>query len=89
MLFVLNIDGLVINFISLNDQINKHVMCVVSCYLITNWIVFEIVNFDTIIIRVVFGLTNTIEYIYVDMTRTRHVDTNCHPENRLNMDACN
>ena len=51
----------------------------VSCSPITNWVVFEIVNFNTIIIRVEFKLANAIEYLYVDMTRTRHADTNCHP----------
>ena len=79
MLFVLNIDGLVINYINLNDQINKWVRHVVSCYPITIWVVFEFINFDTIIAHVVFGLTNIIEYMYVDMTRTRHADTNYHP----------
>ena len=54
MLFVLNIDGLVINHINLNKQINKRVMCVVSRYLITNWVLFGFINFDTIIIHVVF-----------------------------------
>ena len=68
MLFVLNIDGLVINYINLNDKINKWVMCVMSCNSITNWIVFEFVNFDTIIICVVFGLVNTIKYLYIDTT---------------------
>ena len=28
----------------------------VSCYPINNWIAFEFVNFDTIIIRIVFDL---------------------------------
>ena len=55
MLFVLNIDGLVINYINSNDQINKRV-------------IFEFVNFDTTIIRVVFELANTVEYLYVDTT---------------------
>ena len=45
-------------------------MIVMSCYLITNWVVFEFVNFGTIIIFVVFGLANIVEYMYVDMTRT-------------------
>ena len=65
MLFVLNIDGLVTNYINLNDQINKQVGLYVSWYLITNWVVFEFVNFDTIIIRVVFGLANTVDRIHV------------------------
>ena len=43
MLFMLNIDGLIIIHINLNDQINKRVICVVSCYPNTNWIVFEFV----------------------------------------------
>ena len=60
MLFMLNIYELVINYIDLNDQINKRVILVVSCYPITNCVVFEFVNFDTIIICVMFGLVNTI-----------------------------
>ena len=43
MLFMLNIDGLIIIHINLNDQINKRVIYVVSCYSNTNWIVFEFV----------------------------------------------
>ena len=69
MLFVLNIDGLIINYISLNDLINKWVIHVVLRYLITNWVVFEFVNFDVIIIRIVFELTNTVDNIYI---LTRH-----------------
>ena len=65
MLFVLNIDGLVTNYINLNDQINKRIGLYVSWYPITNWVVFEFVNFDTIIIRVVFGLANTVDRIHV------------------------
>ena len=30
---MLNIDELVINYINLNDQINKQIICVVSCSL--------------------------------------------------------
>ena len=70
MLFILNIDGLVINYINLNDKINKRVICVVTCHPITNWVVFNFVNFDTIIIPIVFGLANIVEYMYVDTTRT-------------------
>ena len=70
MLFLLNIDGLIINYINLNDQINQWVMYVMSCYPITNRVVFEFVNFDMIIIRVVFELTNIIKYMYIDMTQT-------------------
>ena len=54
MLFVLNVDELVVNYINLNDQINKRVIRVVSCFSMTNWVVFEFVNFDVIIIGVVF-----------------------------------
>ena len=56
---MLNIDELIINYINLNDQINKRVMRVVSCYQITNWVVFKFVNFNTIIIHIVFRLVNT------------------------------
>ena len=78
MLFVLNMDELIINYINLNDQIHKRVICVVSCYPIANWVMIEFINFDTIIIRVMFGLTNTVEYLYID-TQTRQADMNCHP----------
>ena len=57
---MLNIDELVINYINLNDQINKQVICVVSCYSITNWVVFEFVSFDIIIIRIMLRLANII-----------------------------
>ena len=43
MLFVLNLDGLTIIQINLNDQINKQVISVVSCYRITNLIMFEFI----------------------------------------------
>ena len=73
MLFVLNIDGLIIIHINLNSQINKQVKLIhelyLSCYSITNSVMFEFVNFNMIIIRVMFGLTNIIKYIYIDMTR--------------------
>ena len=58
MLFMLNIDRLIIIHINLNDQINKRVTCVMSYYLITNQIVFEFVNFDTVNIPVMFSLAN-------------------------------
>ena len=51
----------------------------VSCYLIINWVVFEFVNFEMIIILIVFGLANAVEYLCVDTTQTRNVDTKCHP----------
>ena len=57
MLLMLNIDELIINYINLNDQINKRVRLIVSCYLITNLIIFEFINFDTIIIGIMFRLT--------------------------------
>ena len=69
MLFILNIDGLIIIHINLNDQINILVIRVVSCYPITNWVVFEFDNFDTIIIRVMFGLGNPVEYLCIDPTQ--------------------
>ena len=52
MLFMLNIDELVINYINLNDQINKQVIRVV--------VVFELVNLDTVMIHIVFGLTDRV-----------------------------
>ena len=33
-----------------------------------HWVVFEFFNFDKIIINVVFGLTNIIKYLHIDMT---------------------
>ena len=56
MLFMLTIDWLIVIYINLNDQINKRVIRAVLCYPIT---IMAICNFDTIIIRVVFGLANT------------------------------
>ena len=64
MLFISNINGLIINYINLNYQINKQIMLVVSYYPITNRIMFKFVNFNMIIIHVVFGLTNTVKYIH-------------------------
>ena len=58
---MLNIDGLIIINIILNDQINKRVICVVSCYLIINWIVFEFVIFYSFIIHIMFESTNKIK----------------------------
>ena len=51
---------------------------VVSYYLISNLIAFEFVNFNTIIIHVMLGLTNIVKYIYNDMIRIRDTNTNCH-----------
>ena len=67
MLFMLNTDELIIIHINLNDQINKRVVRIV--YPFTNWIVFKFVNFDMIIIHVVFKLTNIVVYLYIDTTR--------------------
>ena len=53
-LYVLNIDELIIIYIILNYQINKQVTCVISCYPITNWVLFEFINYDLFIICVVF-----------------------------------
>ena len=43
MLVVLKIDALIVIYINLNDQINKRVIRVVSCYSINNRVVFEFV----------------------------------------------
>ena len=40
-------------------------------YPITNWVIgsyLNFFNFDKIIINVMFGLTNTIKYLHIDMT---------------------
>ena len=66
MLFMLNITGLIIIHINLNDRINKQVIRDVSCYLIIKLIMFEFVNFDKIIISVMFGLMNIMQYLYID-----------------------
>ena len=42
---MLNINGLVIICIILNDQIKKRIIRVISCYPISNWVVFEFVIF--------------------------------------------
>ena len=61
MLFVLNIDELIIFYIILNYQINKRVILAVSCYTITNRVVFEFIIFDLFINCIFFELANTIE----------------------------
>ena len=64
---MLSIDELIIIYINLNNQINKRVIHIVSYYSFINWIVFKLINFDTIIIRVVFELTSVIVYLYIDI----------------------
>ena len=44
MLFVLNIDGLIVIHINLIDQINKWVIHIVPYYQITDWVVIEFAN---------------------------------------------
>ena len=67
MLFVLNIDELIIIYIILKYQINKQVIRIVLCYPITNEIMFEFFFiFDPFLIRVVLGLGNT---TVIDTTR--------------------
>ena len=70
MLFVLNMDELIIIYIILNYQINKWVIRIISCCQITNWVVFEFVIFDPFIIHVVFKMANTVEYLL--FTRPNH-----------------
>ena len=72
MLSALNIDDLMINYIDLNDLINKRMYHVV-------WVEFEFIIFDIIIIYTVFELTNTIEYMHVDKTPTLYANTNFQP----------
>ena len=55
---MLNIDELILIYIILNYQINKRVTRVISCYTITNWVMFGYVIFNSFIIRIVFGLVN-------------------------------
>ena len=57
---MLNIVELNIVYIILNYKINKRVTRVILCYLITKRVVFEFVIFNLFIIRVMFGLMNTI-----------------------------
>ena len=57
MLFMLNIDELIIIYIILKYQINKQVIRIVLC--LPNKIVFEFFIFDPYLIRVVIGLANT------------------------------
>ena len=60
MLFMLNIDDLIIIYIIFIYRIYKQLICV-SCYPITNWVVFQFVIFD---------MSNTIEYLlYIDTIR--------------------
>ena len=60
---MLSIDELIIIYINLNNQINKRVIHIVSYYSFINWIVFKLINFDTIIIE----LTSVIVYLYIDI----------------------
>ena len=55
---MLNINEIIIIYIILNYQINKRVTRVISCYMITNWVMFEYVIFNSFIIRIVFGFVN-------------------------------
>ena len=57
---MLNIDELIILYIILNYQITKRVMHVVSCYLITNLIVFLFFIFIHLLFVSYFELTNAI-----------------------------
>ena len=50
----------------------------ISCYLIINWVVFKFINFNIIIIHIIFRLINIIKYLYIDMFKTQHVNTNYH-----------
>ena len=56
-----NIDELIIIYLILNYQINKHVIRVMSSYSISNRVVFEYIIFDSFIIRIMSGLTNTVK----------------------------
>ena len=67
---MLNIDALLIIYIILNYKINKHVTRVLLCYTIINWVMFEFFISDLFIIRVVFGLTNTIKNML--LTQPKH-----------------
>ena len=73
---MLNIDELIIINIILNYQINRPVTYIVSCYTITNWVTFEFVIIDMLIIHIVFELEKTIEII--DTVQTPPVNTNYH-----------
>ena len=48
---MLNINGLILIHVILNDQINKRVIYDMLCYLIINRVVFEFVNFDKFKLR--------------------------------------
>ena len=58
---MLNINELIMMKINLNYQITKRVMHVVSCYLITNLIVFLFFIFIHLLFVSYFELTNAIE----------------------------
>ena len=53
-LFVLNIDELIILYIILNYQINKRATLIASCYLNINRIVFKFIIYNSFIIHVIF-----------------------------------
>ena len=60
---MLNIDELIIIYIILNYQINKQIILSINI----NWIIFEFVISNPFIIRVMFGLTNTVKKPIIDM----------------------
>ena len=87
MLFVLNIDELIIIYVIFNYQINKRVTYIISCYQITNWVVFKFFIFDQLIIRVVFEMTNTIEYLLLTLSKHNpltRIATPIHRNDNLN-----
>ena len=72
MLFVLNMNELIIIYIILNYQINERVMHVILCYRNTDWVVFEFVRFDPFIHykknhfpRLIFSIQNSWGKVYL------------------------
>ena len=67
---------LIMIYIILDYQINKHVIRVISCYPILNWIMFEFVIFNLFIISVWVNKYSKILLIYL---LTLFMNTNTPP----------
>ena len=77
---MLDNDGLIIIiYVILNDKlINGLRFPIANWVIIVNWIMFEFIIFNLIIIRVMFRFSNTMKYLYIDITHTMeylHIDT--------------
>ena len=77
---MLDNDGLIIIiYVILNDKlINGLHFPIANWVIIVNWVMFEFIIFNLIIICVMFRLSNTMKYLYIDITHTMeylYIDT--------------